>query len=150
MDIVSLKGVINLKRIISGLFLFLAMMAISASGASAHTDDNAYRLAFKPVVVSGTTQMRARINNHSSTPQNRLVCIEAFNNAGGAKTHLGCLWVGLDGMGGENWAREFNAPTYLLTAGTYTVKYTYKAWDGSWHAIKSVDLITQNGSYTAP
>lgn len=138
-----------MKKIFLGLLLFLGLMVLSTSGASAHADDSSYRHAYKPYVVAGTNEMRARINNHSTVSQNRLVCVEAFNNASGAKTHLGCLWVGTDAMGGTNWAREFNAPTYLLKTGTYTVKYTYKAWDGSWHAIKSVNLTTQNGHYQA-
>ena len=145
---IARKEVINLKKLFLGLLLVLGLMVFLPRSASAHTDDNAYRLAYKPYVTANK-EMTARINNHSMSNQNRLVCVEAWNNASGAKTHLGCLWLGLDGMGGTWWGKEFNAPTYLLKTGSYTVRYTYKASDGFWHTIKSVNMTAQSGSYTA-
>ena len=138
-----------MKKILLGLFVFLSLVVLSTAQASASTIDHSYRHAYKPVVVMETKEMKARINNHSSMNQNNLVCVEAFNDTTGKKTHLGCLWLSLDAMGGQWWGKEFNAPTYMLAKGSYTVKYTFRSNDGSWHPIMSIWLKTQNGNYRA-
>jgi len=139
-----------MKKIVLGVFIVLGMFLALPAKASAHTDGTDLRHAYQPVVVRETNATKARINNHTNVAVSKLVCVEAFKNSNGAKTHLGCLTVNLDPhMGGSNWAAEFEVPTYLLGPGIYTLKYTFRDTDGSWHAIKSISLTTMNGSYTA-
>lgn len=129
-------------------FLIVAIFTLTGS-ASADEGNGTLRHAYKPYTVSETKWLRARVDNFSTQPQKRLVCVEAFNVANNAKTHLGCLWVDLAGYNSQGmWAAEFDAPTTMLSPGTYNVVYTYQGGDGMWHRIQSVNLQMQDGMYT--
>lgn len=166
---------VRLLTIFSSLFVLLIMLptdasatmhkpapatkqTIIASPAKVTTSSNTatvqkgaeLRHAYKPFTVTETKMMRARINNSSDSSQQRLVCVEAFNNVNGAKTHLGCLQIHLAPMNSNNpWAQEFDAPTSTLTKGNYTVAYSYQAADGNWHGIKSMDMRVTNGTFSS-
>ena len=135
------------KIILSFLFvaglLLIGPKAVSADQGSSSTLVHAYR----PYKVAETNWTRARVNNNTMTAQKRLVCVEAFSNATGAKTHLGCLWVQLDPMGVNSWAKEFDAPTSWLKPGSYTVVYTYQDDQGMWQHIMSVNMQNWDGAY---
>lgn len=136
------------KLVLFAFFVILAVIFILPRNASADEGNGTLRHAYKPFTVTETKWMRARVDNFSAVPQKRLVCVEAFNVSTNAKTHLGCLWVDLAGRGGDMWAAEFDAPTNMLSPGTYNVVYTYQAADGSWNRIKSINLEMQDGMYT--
>ena len=140
-----------MNKIISLLtFLVVGVFAFALSGtpALASGTNGTLRHAYKPYVVSSTWAMRARIDNFSTSPQSRLVCVEAFNQATGAKSHLGCLTLNLAAYNSmDAWAAEFDAPTYWLKPGNYRVVYTYQAANGSWHRVKSIFLKQLDGMY---
>lgn len=139
-----------MKKLFLALAFLVTVLFVGPTSASA--DDGSgttLRHAYRPVTVDTTRAMRARVDNFTPVAQKRLVCVEAFNNATNVKTHLGCLWVDLSPMGGNMWAAEFDAPTYKLVAGNYTVVYTYQDDAGSWHRIKSTDLKVMDGMYRA-
>lgn len=127
-----------------GLFLLFPKVA------SAHqTDEGTLRHAYKPVVLQNKWT-RARVDNFSTQPQKRLVCVEAFNTVSNQKNHLGCLRVSLDSFNSQGqWAFEFDAPTHLLSKGTYKVVYTFQGDDGTWHRVQSVNMQILDGAYTA-
>lgn len=108
------------------------------------------RHAYQPYVVQDTGWMRARVNNVTSVPQNRLVCVEAFRTDNNMKTHLGCLQtnIGTVNSTSDNWSTEFNAPTNWLNPGSYKVAYTYRGDNGQWYGIKSMNMQVMNGQYT--
>lgn len=136
-----------MKKIILACLVFLFGLFLVPSASA--DDGSALKHAYKPVTIQETQWTRARVNNHTTIPQKRLVCVEAFNNANNAKTHLGCLWVDLAGMGTVDsmWAAEFDAPTSWLSPGSYTVVYTYQDEGGMWHRINSMTNQVQNGMY---
>lgn len=137
------------KNLLFAFFFILAALVLVPSGVSADEGNGTLRHAYKPFTVTETGWTRARVDNFSGVAQKRLVCVEAFNNATNTKTHLGCLWVDLAPMGStSDWAFEFNAPTHMLSPGTYNVVYTYQAADGMWHRIKSINLQMQDGAFT--
>ncbi len=139
-----------MKKILLSLLFAVALLFVLPTSVSANDNKgDTLRHAYKPYTVTETRAMRARVDNFSTAPQKRLVCVEAWNNASGAKNHLGCLWVDLQGMGGESWAVEFDAPTFTLKAGSYTVAYTYQDEWGKWHRIKSVNMQVSDGAYVA-
>lgn len=148
------KGVRKSMKKFLLVFLFAAGLALfTPKSASAHEVDasSTLRHAYKPVVIEKTQTMRARVDNFSHQPVSRLVCVEAFNKANNVKTHLGCLTVNLNGFNSTvgDWAFEFDAPTYLLTPGSYNVVYTYQGTDGSWHRVKSVSMQILDGTFVA-
>ena len=131
-------------------FCFILAAIVLVPNASADEGNNTLRHAYKPFTVTETKWTRARVDNFSDTPQKRLVCVEAFNVATNAKTHLGCLWVDLAAHNSStgSWAAEFDAPTNMLSSGTYNVVYTYQGGDGMWHRIQSISLQMQDGMFT--
>lgn len=137
-----------MKKYILACLVFLFGLLVIPSAVSAD-EGNTLRHAYKPVTVQNTQWMRARINNMTSMPQKRLVCVEAFNNTNNAKTHLGCLWIDLASMNSMDgmWASEFDAPTGWLAPGSYTVVYTYQDSGGMWHRINSMSGQVQNGMF---
>lgn len=138
----------KLISVLSFLVIGVVVFAFSGNSVSAASTNGTLRHAYKPFVVDSTRAMRARIDNFSTSPQSRLVCVEAFNQATGAKSHLGCLTLDLAAYNSmEAWAVEFDAPTYWLKPGSYRVVYTYQATDGSWHRIKSIFLQQLDGMY---
>ncbi len=139
-----------MKQLLAIVVLFLGFLFLgSLSSVAAQEKGTTLRHAYKPFTVSETRMMRARVDNFSSDPQKRLVCVEAFNNATNVKTHLGCLWLDLAAFNSPGmWATEFDAPTNTLSAGNYTVVYTYQETDGTWHEIKSVELNMLRGMFT--
>lgn len=142
-----------MKKLLMAILFAAGLLFVLPTSASA--DDNinnagsTLRHAYQPTTVATTQMMRARVDNFSTSAQKRLVCVEAFNNASNVKTHLGCLWVELDPMGGKNWAAEFDAPTNWLRPGSYTVVYTYQDDSGNWQRIRSLTLQQQDGMYVA-
>lgn len=130
-----------------------AVLLLSPESASANqaADEGTLRHAYKPVIVENTKNMRARLDNFTSAPVSRLVCVEAFNTVSNMKTHIGCLKVSADMMNSTmgDWAFEFNAPLDQLTKGSYKVVYTYQGTDGMWHHIKSINMQVWDGMYTA-
>jgi len=137
-----------IKNLLFVFFFIMAVLVVLPVKASADEGDT-LRHAYKPFTVSATNWTRARVDNFSSMPQKRLVCVEAFKVSTNAKTHLGCLWVDLAGYNSQGmWAMEFDAPTNMLGPGTYNVVYTYQDDAGMWHSIKSVSLEMQDGLYT--
>ena len=137
------------KNFLFAFFFVLVVLVALPVKASAHEENGTLRHAYKPYTVSETKWMRARVDNFSSQPQKRLVCVEAFNVSTNAKTHLGCLWVDLASYNSMGmWAFEFDVPTTWLAPGTYNVVYTYQGADGMWHRIKSINLEMQDGLYT--
>lgn len=139
-----------MKKILLSLLFVVALLFVVPTSVSADEGKgDTLRHAYKPYTVAETKAMRARVDNFSTAPQKRLVCVEAWNNANGARNHLGCLWVDLQGMGSEVWAVEFDAPTFTLKPGSYTVAYTYQDESGSWHRIKSVNMQMSDGAYVA-
>ena len=137
-----------MKKIILAVFVFLFGLFLVPANVSAD-DGGTLRHAYKPMTTENQW-MKARVNNHTTMHQKRLVCVEAFNNANNAKTHLGCLWVDLAAMGTVDsmWAAEFDAPTSWLSPGSYTVVYTYQDEGNMWHRIKSVNMQMMDGTYT--
>ena len=131
-------------------FIFILAAMVVVPNVSADEGNGTLRHAYKPVTVTETKWMRARVDNFAAIPQKRLVCVEAFNVATNAKTHLGCLWVDLAATNSSTgmWAAEFDVPTTMLSSGTYNVVYTYQGGDGLWHRIKSINLEMQDGLYT--
>lgn len=128
-----------------GGFLLFAPNTVSAQGA----EEGTLRHAYKPVVVSTTGAVRARVDNFSTAPVKRLVCVEAFNNISNAKTHIGCLWVELDSYNSTGmWAKEFDAPTTMLMPGSYRVVYTYQGTDQVWYRVKSLTMQVEDGMVT--
>ena len=142
-----------IKKVTIFLFAFVVFGFVTAGNASAHDvyaeSGAALRHAYKPTTVSETGWMKARVDNFAPMPVSTLVCVTAYNQANGNGTHLGCLKVNLDSHNGNNWAVEFNAPTYQLAPGTYTVAYTYQDGAGNWQRIKSLSLQIQDGVYRA-
>ena len=140
-----------LKSLILTLTFLVVALFVFTGSASADEGSGTLRHAYKPTTVAATQWTRARVDNFTAVQQKRLVCVEAFNNATNAKTHLGCLWVNLAPMGStvSDWAFEFDVPTNMLSPGSYNVVYTYQADDGSWHQIKSVNLQTQVGQFVS-
>jgi hypothetical protein len=132
-------------------FFIAAFLFVMPTGASADDGSGAVlRHAYKPVVLNNINMMQARVNNHTSMPQKRLVCVEAFNTASNAKTHLGCLWVDLAAWGSEGmYASQFNVPLGMLMPGNYNVVYTYQGDNGAWYRIKSINMQVQDGTYSA-
>ena len=129
-------------------FVLIALAFAVAPTAASAASNGSLRHAHQPYVVAGTGAMRARVDNFATMPQSRLVCVEAFRTDNGAKTHLGCLTLNLASYrSADQWAVEFDAPTYWLKHGNYRVVYTYQAADGSWHRIKSIFLSMQDGRY---
>lgn len=142
-----------MKKIFFSLLFILTLLVVLPKSASAQQpqDEDTFRHAYRPTYVEKTKAMRARVDNFSSAPQSRLVCVEAFKTAGGKKTHLGCLKVMLDSFNSKgNWAFEFDAPVSMLTTGNYNVVYTYQGTDGMWHHIKSVNMQVTDGMYSTP
>ena len=139
-----------IKNFLFVLLFVLAAVLVLPVKASADEGNGALRHAYKPYTVAETKWMRARVDNFSNMPQKSLVCVEAFNVSTNAKTHLGCLWVDLASYNSTTgmWAAEFDAPTTMLSPGTYNVVYTYQGADGNWNRIKSVSLEMQDGMYT--
>ncbi len=132
-------GEFSLKKL---LFVFLFLISLFLVGPSitsaAEMVGKALQHAYRPYRTE-TNWTRARVNNVTSAPQKRLVCVEAWNNVTGGKTHLGCLWVDLAPMGSmSDWAKEFDVPTSWLAPGSYTIRYSYQADDGSWHGISGM------------
>lgn len=142
-----------MKKLLFSILLTAGMLLFFPVNASAHgnADESTLRHAYKPVVVENTKNMRARLDNFTSAPVSRLVCVEAFNTANNMKTHIGCLKVSADMMNSTmgDWAFEFNAPLDQLTKGSYKVVYTYQGTDGMWHHIKSINMQVWDGMYTA-
>lgn len=143
-----------MKKLLLSILFTVGVLLLLPQSASAHeaSDEGTLRHAYRPVTVEKTQTMRARVDNFTQVQQKRLVCVEAFNKANNAKTHLGCLWVDLAPMGStmSDWAFEFDAPTYWLTTGNYKVVYTFQGADGGWHHIKSISMQITDGMYTAP
>ena len=148
-----------IKALIVGLFaVFFFMLPGSASAETSSTmgqpvnqgsTGSEIRHAYQPTVVTETGWTRARVQNVTNMPKHTLVCVEAWNQMNNSRTHLGCLHVDLAAWGSmDNFAREFDAPTSWLTPGKYTIAYNYQAADGSWHAVRSMNLDTLNGNYT--
>lgn len=139
-----------MKKLLFVFFLAVGLLFVLPAKASADEGTSpSVRHAYRPYTVAENGWMKARINNVADMPQKRLVCVEAFNNANNAKTHLGCLWVDMAAHNsGGMWGVEFNAPTSWLSPGNYTVVYTYQAGDGSWNRIKSMDLKVMDGMYS--
>lgn len=132
-----------LPLLMVGFFFFLPTQAFADNSMG-----DTIRHAYKPVAVVGSNAVRARVNNTVMSPTKNLVCVEAFNSAN-VKTHLGCLWVELASYQSSGmWGFEFDAPTNMLKPGVYTVVYTYKASDGNWYRIKSMDLKVMDGMVT--
>ncbi|MBX4205693.1 hypothetical protein KW795_00680 [Candidatus Microgenomates bacterium] len=141
-----------LKKVLLVFVLVLGFMLLTSGKSEAHaaTTNGSLRHAYKPYTVSTTRAMRARVDNFAPESKSRLVCVEAFRTSNGAKTHLGCLDIPLAAYkSNDQWAFEFDAPTYWLDSGTYRVVYTYRDDWGKWHQVKSVTLQVTNGSYSA-
>lgn len=138
------------KFLTMAIFSFVLLLLVPTSASASDGSDNTLRHAYKPYQVAGRNTMNARVDNFDNQPVKRLVCVEAFNNASGRKTHLGCLWVDLAAHNSLNqWAAEFEAPTNWLKTGSYRVVYTFQSPNGSWHRIMSVNLTANDGSYVA-
>lgn len=138
-----------MKKFFFALLFLVGILLVSPSAVSADDGSGSTLThAYKPFTVAGTNWTRARINNNTVMAQKRLVCVEAFNNATNAKNHLGCLWVQLDPMGSNMWAKEFDAPTAWLNPGSYRVVYTYQDDQGMWQHIKSVNMQVWDGAFT--
>lgn len=130
------------KKLTIGL---VALAAVFPASAFAQTAPDV-RHAYQPTMVHNTGWMNARVNNVVMNPNDRLVCVEAFPTTGAAKTHLGCLDVHWGQA--NHWSQEFNAPTNWLGSGTYNVKYTYRAGDGTWHDVTDMSGNTMSGTVT--
>lgn len=139
-----------IKILIAALFMVAALFVLPSTASAQTTSNGTLRHAYKPVQVGDV--MQARVNNHTSMHQKRLVCVEAMNNNTKANFHRGCLMVDLAPMGSTtaHWAMEFRAPMAGLPTGTYTVMYNYQDDAGNWHRIKSVTMQVQDGTYVAP
>lgn len=140
------------KLLFALLFVFSLMLALPTTTFAEDGTGTTLRHSYRPFTNTVNNAMRARVDNFTPTQQKRLVCVEAWNNASGARNHLGCLWVDLAPMNSTvaNWASEFEAPTYWLKRGTYTVVYTYQDEMGNWNRIRSTTLQKLDGTYTAP
>lgn len=139
------------KALAVAVFAFVAILFVPTSAHASNGTGDTLRHAYKPYQVTGRNAVNARVDNFSTQPVKRLVCVEAFNNSSGVKTHLGCLWVDLASYNSQgNWAYEFETPTGQLRPGSYRVVYTYQGSDGGWYHIKSVTMQVTDGMYTAP
>lgn len=129
------------------VFIITAFLLVPRVALAHGTDDNTFRHSYKPY-VNPDNSMKARVDNFSTMPEKRLVCVEAFNTSSGKQTHLGCLWISLDSFNSAGmWAMDFNAPTHMLGSGSYRVVYNYKGTDEMWHHIKSVNLQNWDGMF---
>lgn len=136
-----------MKKALLVFALVLGFMALASGKEAKAATNGTLKHAYKPYTVTKTRAMRARIDNFAPA-QTRLVCVEAFNQANGAKTHLGCLSVPFASYNSDGaWAFEFDTPTYWLAPGNYRVAYTYQDDFGDWHQIKSVNQTVMDGSY---
>lgn len=136
-----------MKKFLLGVLLFLAV-SISPTVTFAeegHTlaVGHDLRHAYQPFQMQNG-DVRARVNNVTGNAQNKLVCVEAWNNATNAKKHLGCMTMNWN----QNWSQEFNTPTNNLGAGNYSVQYSYQDANGMWHGIVSMDDKITHGNVT--
>ncbi len=151
------------RKLIIAFVIALVGLAVNVNSNVAQAAHRSYRLAYKPYTVqramptspdfnnwgaypnSQVNWTHARVNNHTVTFQNPLVCAEAFS--GNRKVHLGCLHLNLGPTTAStvNWAEEFNVPTQTLGHGTWRVVYTYKGTDNVWHRILGVDGRASDG-----
>lgn len=139
------------KFLLCLVFIITAFLLVPRGVFAQGTDEDTFRHAYKPY-VNPDNSMKARVDNFSTMPGTRLVCVEAFNNATGAQRHLGCLSISLAAFNTSGmWAMDFNAPTFMLGPGSYKVVYNYKGVDNMWHHIRSVDLKQNwDGMYMTP
>lgn len=146
------KEVRKMRKLLLACLFVAGLFFVFPKSAAAANGDGSLRHAYRPHVVTETRAMRARIDNFATMPQNKLVCVEAMKTKTHHRTHLGCLRVNLDSFGSTmaEWAVEFDAPTYMLPRGTYTVMYFYQGMDGAWHKVLSTTLKNQDGMFTAP
>lgn len=149
-----------MKNFLLGAFLFLAVSVFPTSIFADQTMTQAQstqghtlavghdlRHAYQPFQTQNG-DVRARINNVTMNAQNKLVCVEAWNNASNVKTHLGCLTMNWNQNNNNVWSQEFDTPTNKLGSGNYSVQYSYQDTNGMWHGIVSMDDNVTHGNVT--